>query len=130
MACGACVLGSDAGGIPDVLGLDEQGGRLFRSGDAHDLADKLIGLLEDPVAQDRYRKQARLRAERLFRLDDMVAGFVNELHDVAGRSPACSGGIARSRLGVEHSIPFNDEAQGARRKLTSLTPQESTSSIG
>jgi glycosyltransferase involved in cell wall biosynthesis len=83
MACGACVLASDAGGNPDLVGHDEEGGRLFRSGDAADLAEKLLALLGDSTARERYRKQARARAERLFGLDDMVRGFVKELQDVS-----------------------------------------------
>ena len=83
MACGACVLASDAGGNPDLLDREEEGGRLFRSGDAYDLAQKLLDLLGDSPARERYRKQARDRAERLFRLEDMVQGFVQELQDVA-----------------------------------------------
>lgn len=82
MACGACVLASDAGGLPDVVGRDE-GGLLFRSGDAADLADKLSALLGDSAARQRYRTQARARTERLFGLDDMVRGFVNELQEVS-----------------------------------------------
>lgn len=85
MACGACVLASDAGGNPDLIGRNEEGGRLFRSGDAADLADRLFALLRDPEARLRYRKQARARAERLFGLDDMVRGFVREVQEVSQR---------------------------------------------
>lgn len=82
MACGACVLASDAGGNPDVVGRDEEGARLFRSGDANDLAEKLLALLGDATAQERYRRQARARVERLFDLNHMVRGFIKELQDV------------------------------------------------
>lgn len=79
MACGAAVIVSDAGGLPEVVG---DAGLVFRSGDPDDLAEKLFALLGDPAAQDRYRQQARARAERLFKMDDMVRGFVKEIQDV------------------------------------------------
>jgi glycosyltransferase involved in cell wall biosynthesis len=46
MACGCCAVGSRVGGTPELLGNDERG-LLFRSGDAGDLADKLITLIRN-----------------------------------------------------------------------------------
>lgn len=48
MACGKPVVGSAVGGIPDII-QDGKNGLLFRSEDADDLAEKLAGLLGDPV---------------------------------------------------------------------------------
>jgi glycosyltransferase involved in cell wall biosynthesis len=84
MACGSCVLAADVAGIPDIVGHDEEGGRLFRNGNPNDLAEKLLALLNDPAAQERFRGRARARAESLFGLDDMVRGFVKEVQEVSG----------------------------------------------
>jgi glycosyltransferase involved in cell wall biosynthesis len=87
MACGACVLVSDAGGNPDLIGRDEEGGRLFRAGNSAELAEKLYALLSDPAARQLYQKQARARAERLFGLDNMVHGFIREVQDICISCP-------------------------------------------
>lgn len=84
MACGACVLASDAGGLPDVVGRDGEGGRLFRSGDAADLAEKLQALLDDPAARRELGRRGRARAERVFDMDRMVEGFVRAVLEPNG----------------------------------------------
>ncbi len=83
MACGACVLASDAGSIPDVVGRNEEGGRLFKSGDAEDLAAKMIELLKNAKYRNKIGQQACVRVNQLFSLDKMVDGFVDEVMDVA-----------------------------------------------
>ena len=47
MACGVCVVASNAGGIPEILQNDY--GYLFRVGDSGDLLDKLGRALKDPA---------------------------------------------------------------------------------
>lgn len=80
MACGACVLAADSGGIAEVVGREQEAGVLFRSGDARDLAEKIRLLLNESHEQRRVRGfKARQRVERLFNLDAMVQGFVAEV---------------------------------------------------
>ncbi len=64
MASGATVLGSDGGGIPEMI---ENGvsGMLFRSEDAADCAEKLARLLDDPGLAKRLAKAAPARIEQL-----------------------------------------------------------------
>ncbi|MFN0056431.1 MAG: glycosyltransferase family 4 protein [Planctomycetales bacterium] len=83
MACGACVLASDAGALPEVIGQDQSAGRLFRNGDAQDLARSLAELLENPALRQRYRQQALARARQHFALDGMASGFIEELNRLA-----------------------------------------------
>jgi glycosyltransferase involved in cell wall biosynthesis len=52
MACGCCVIGSQVGGTPELIGNDERG-LLFRTGDAGDLAEKLATL----IGNDRLRRK-------------------------------------------------------------------------
>jgi glycosyltransferase involved in cell wall biosynthesis len=44
MACGVCVIGSDAGEIPDVIG---EAGLIFPEGDVKQLSDQLKALIDD-----------------------------------------------------------------------------------
>lgn len=62
MACGKPVVGSNVGGIPDVLGHGEAG-LLVRPGDAKDLADKLRLLLGDAQLRQRLGEAARRRSQ-------------------------------------------------------------------
>ena len=63
MACGVPVVGSDSGGIPDVVG---DAGLLFRSGDRVDLARKILQLVSDPGLRRKYQLRGRDRAVTLF----------------------------------------------------------------
>jgi glycosyltransferase involved in cell wall biosynthesis len=47
MACGCCVVGSRVGGTPELIGVNEERGFLFKSGDPNDLASKLSRVIED-----------------------------------------------------------------------------------
>ncbi len=89
MACGACVLGSDAGAIPEVLG---PAGMIFRRGDAADLTAKLAALLADAPGRERMRRAARARAVRDFSIGRSVEGFLRVLEGLeegpARRRPA------------------------------------------
>lgn len=64
MASGATVLGSDGGGIPEMI---ENGvnGLLFRSEDATDCAEKLTRLLDDPGLAKRLASAAPARIAQL-----------------------------------------------------------------
>ena len=70
MACGAAVLASDAGGIPEVVG---DAGRVFRAGDAVQLAAELRALLADEPMQHAFRQAGRARVERYFQIGPAVS---------------------------------------------------------
>lgn len=75
MAAGACVIASDAGGIPEIVGTDGTAGVLFRKGDRAELKSKLLELLSDPSRRKRMGASARKRAEELFSLGRMVQDY-------------------------------------------------------
>ncbi|QJW98064.1 GT4 family glycosyltransferase [Frigoriglobus tundricola] len=79
MACGAACLVSDAGALPEVVGA---AGRVFKAGDAADLADRLRELIRDPEGRRRLGAAGRERVESLFTLDRMVEGHVAVCEDV------------------------------------------------
>lgn len=62
MALGAPVLGSDAGGMSEIIE-HESSGLLFRSGDTQDLARNLTRLLEDPALRTRLSAAAPKRIQ-------------------------------------------------------------------
>jgi L-malate glycosyltransferase len=53
MACGCCVIGSRVGGTPELIE-DEVRGLLFTPGDANELADKLLRLVQDAETRRRF----------------------------------------------------------------------------
>jgi len=72
MACGTCVIVSDAGGLPEVVGERQEAGLIFRRGDAKELAEKLTMVLRDEGLRNRLRRAARARVEECFSIDRMV----------------------------------------------------------
>jgi glycosyltransferase involved in cell wall biosynthesis len=67
MACGVPVLGSNVGGIPDMV-IDGQTGRLFPVGDSQALADLLGDVLQQPAILQGWGKAAREKCEREYDL--------------------------------------------------------------
>ena len=57
MACGSCPLGSRVGGTPELIE-DGERGLLFRSGDVHDLSDKLAILVSNDALRQRLAANA------------------------------------------------------------------------
>jgi glycosyltransferase involved in cell wall biosynthesis len=62
MACGLCVVSTDAGGVPCLVG-DGREGLLVRPGDADGMAEAVLRLLEDPPLCRRLSAAAREKAE-------------------------------------------------------------------
>lgn len=48
MACGCAVVGSNVGGMPELIGKNEERGRLFESGNVEQLAAALTSLTQNP----------------------------------------------------------------------------------
>ena len=68
MACGCCVVGSQVGGTPELVGNDERG-LLFRSGDAGDLAAKLAALIENEPLRRALGARAAEFARKTFSIE-------------------------------------------------------------
>ncbi len=84
MACGKPVIGSNVGGIPDVI----QGGRngfLFESENVDDLADKLDRVLSDPDLARRMGEEGRKIVEEKFSSEQYCLKFKAMLDDVLTR---------------------------------------------
>lgn len=86
MVRGVAVIGSDAGGIPEIV-RDGVDGRLVPPGDAPALAGALMEVLTAPERADAWGAAGRQRALEIFgegRLTDRIEGI---LADVAARRP-------------------------------------------
>jgi len=83
MASGACLIVSDAGGNPELVGRSEEGGLLFRRGDAEEFASKLRRLLTQSELRSQLHDAARRRAEAKFSLSRVVDEVSDEITQVA-----------------------------------------------
>lgn len=75
MAYGCPVIGSALGGIPELLGQNDRG-LLFRPGDAKDLSDKILMLLDFPVLRYKLIKRAKLYVERELHSENYLHGLM------------------------------------------------------
>lgn len=71
MACGLLVIGSSAGGTPEILH-DGENGLVFKAGDARMLAEKISLAESDPDLRLRLSRAARRTVEDKFTIDGMV----------------------------------------------------------
>lgn len=82
-AAGGCLLVSDAGALPELVGGEPRAGLIFRRADAADLADKLRYLMDHPQERGRLRARARELAVQRFSLNAMVDGYVSYFERLA-----------------------------------------------
>lgn len=78
-ACGACVVTSDAGGMPEIVGTQGEAGIVFPRRDAEALADILGKLMDDPQRREQLGRQARARVEQHFAMDVTVEAYAQQL---------------------------------------------------
>jgi N-acetyl-alpha-D-glucosaminyl L-malate synthase BshA len=74
MACGVPVVGTAAGGLPEVVG-DGKHGFLRPVGDVDGMAEAALGLLRDAELWKRFSAECRRRAERDFPTEAHVAHY-------------------------------------------------------
>jgi len=74
MACGVPVVGTAAGGLPEVVE-DGKHGFLRKVGDVDGMAEAALGLLRDDARWKRFSAACRLRAEREFPTEALVARY-------------------------------------------------------
>lgn len=77
MMAGACILASDIGGIPELLGTD--GGLTVKPGDVDAWRAAMKTLLQDAERRSLYRLSARRRAAEHFTLARMVQDHAREI---------------------------------------------------
>lgn len=81
MACGVPVIGSDAGGLPEVVKHAETG-FLLPVGDVEGMASRALEILKDEEHRREMGEAGRLRAESLFDADRVVAQYEKLYEDV------------------------------------------------
>lgn len=86
LLAGSAVVGTPAGGIPEVVE-DGVTGLITPDGDAAALADRLGRLLHDPALRDRLTEQGATRVRTTYALDTAVDTFLS-LFDAAVHRPA------------------------------------------
>ncbi|MBA3889288.1 MAG: glycosyltransferase [Gemmatimonadaceae bacterium] len=86
LLCGTAVIGTPAGGIPEVV-VDGQTGLLARDGDAGHLADQLARLLGDAALRRRLVDAGERHVRATFSPEASAAAFEAIYQDVAGRDP-------------------------------------------
>jgi L-malate glycosyltransferase len=74
MACGVPVIGSDAGGLPEVVAHGETG-YLLPVGDVEGMAARTLDILKDPELKREMGRAARARAAKLFSAEDVVPRY-------------------------------------------------------
>jgi glycosyltransferase involved in cell wall biosynthesis len=79
MACATCVITSDAGGMPEVIG---DAGLIFGAGDAAALRELLVLTMGNPELRRQLGTSARNRVVQYFDINKMVDGFVSLFHEV------------------------------------------------
>jgi glycosyltransferase involved in cell wall biosynthesis len=71
MACGCCVIGSNVGGVPELI-QDGENGLLFRTGDVNDLVAKLARVIQSRELRDRLGSSAARSARESFSMEIAV----------------------------------------------------------
>jgi len=84
MRSGTCVVGTDCGGVPEIIKHGETG-LLFKPDDADDLAEKLQLLIEDKDYRMRLTNAGKLDADDRFseeqhfdKLQNILNGLISE----------------------------------------------------
>jgi len=93
MACGRPVVGSTAGGIPDVV-RDGRDGLLVPPGDARALAAALRGLIGDRAAARALGRAGRARVTRDFSPEAEAAGYQSLYRGLQAAARRASGGAS------------------------------------
>lgn len=84
MACGCCVVGSRVGGTPELIA-DAQRGLLFTAGDANELAEKLLVLIQDAPLRKRLGAAASGFATEKLNIEKAIARTMEIYTAVLGR---------------------------------------------
>lgn len=86
MACGAAVVATDVGGIPDLLDGGDAG-RLVKVGDGPALHQAVTSLIDDPTLRETLAGRARARCVQRFDAARQTARLVGLMHEAAAAGP-------------------------------------------
>lgn len=86
MACGVPAIGTNTGGIPEVIA-DKETGYVCRVGDTGDMTDKAIGMLEDPALHERMSKQSIEHVKRHFHSQLILEQYESIYYKTLASSP-------------------------------------------
>ena len=81
MASGLCVIASDGGAPPELLG---EAGMLFETGNYDSLAETILRVLSDDLLRQKLGAEARDRAVRTFTWDRCAQAYIRIYKEVAG----------------------------------------------
>ncbi|MTH52144.1 N-acetyl-alpha-D-glucosaminyl L-malate synthase BshA [Bacillus mangrovi] len=81
MACGVPCIGTDAGGIPEVISHNENG-YIVETGSIGAAAAHAVKLLGDPELHRRFSKQAEIAAQERFKRDQIVEQYESIYYDL------------------------------------------------
>jgi glycosyltransferase involved in cell wall biosynthesis len=84
MACGVPVVGSDAGGMPELVA-EGQSGYLRPVGDVEGMAACVLSILKHDALRQTLGAASRKRAEDLFSMERIVALYERHYERVLGR---------------------------------------------
>jgi glycosyltransferase involved in cell wall biosynthesis len=79
MACGCCVVGSNVGGVAELI-QDRENGLLFRSGDVDDLVTKLTEVIQSADLRERLGSNAARSAREKFSIE-IAVGKTQAVYD-------------------------------------------------
>jgi len=88
MACGCAVVGSNVGGMPELIGKNEERGRLFESGNVEELASVLTSLIQDRQLREELGAKAAAHAHTNLSIEkaaEITGAMYEELLVGAGR---------------------------------------------
>ena len=80
MACETCVIASNVGGIPEVVGEE---GIIVPAGDTNALREALVKLIIDPRLRRKLGAAGRRRVLDKYTINKMVEGYATVIHEVA-----------------------------------------------
>ncbi len=122
MACGACVVASDAGGTPDLI-RSGRDGLLFRAGDAEDLAATLGRAMADADLRASLGRQARERVRACMDPRESARRWIEAMR----QGPAHRVGTVRSaRERISVVVPFYNAGGTIRQTISSIKAQTRT----
>lgn len=83
MACGVPAVGTNIGGIPEVI-VDGETGYICEVGDIEDITEKALKIVEDPGLHEKMSKQSVERVKSEFHSQRILRQYENIYYDILG----------------------------------------------